>query len=455
MTIDIRYHRYITAISGNTIAVDAPVFNHLERSLSQSFIYKYDPSSIRTNIGIEKLLVDIVTAGPESEDHALDAITFVGAENCWLRDATMQHFVHAGVQFTNSTRCTVERARAIDPHSLITGERRYNFSTHHAQLILFRDSFASFARHAFVTNGTSTDSGIVALNSTVDHNSHVCRSASALVHGAAVRWADRGQSARVDDVFGFYNRGNFGTGHGWAAGHSVIWNTNAGGGRILVQKPPTAQNYAIGCFGNVTGAGPFAGPAGYQEGSNLPGLAAAVTLSRAGRAATDQLCAARRDCAFCADAVLDWQQFHVGRPGVDILVRRRRSGWIQHLQQRPLCRIHHRHDLSPSPALSGATAYTFTVHAADAAGNLSESSNAVLVTTAPSSERPTIVFEAEDLAFTAVGANRSVANETFASGGQFPSNFRYVSFGADGTPPPKANTSTSCCPPFQREPTPS
>jgi chitodextrinase len=85
--------------------------------------------------------------------------------------------------------------------------------------------------------------------------------------------------------------------------------------------------------------------------------------------------------------------------------------------------------------LSGATSYTFTVHAADASGNLSESSNAVLVTTAPSSERPPIVFEAEDLAFTAVGANRSVANETFASGGQFPSNFKYVSFGADGTPP--------------------
>ena len=63
--IDIRYHRYITAISGNTIAIDAPVFNHLERSLSQSVIYKYDPAAIRRNIGIEKLLVDIVTDGPD------------------------------------------------------------------------------------------------------------------------------------------------------------------------------------------------------------------------------------------------------------------------------------------------------------------------------------------------------------------------------------------------------
>src|SRR6266850_2395606 len=269
--IDIRYHRYITAISGNTIAIDAPVFNHLERSLSQSFIYRYDPAAILRNIGVEKLLVDIVTAGPDSENHATDAITFVGAEDSWLRDATMQHFVHAGVQFTNATRCTVERARAIDPHSIVTGERRYNFSTYHAQLILFRDSFASYARHAFVTNGTSTDSGSVALHSTVDHNltfaeAHRRWSTGLLFDGLnAVNRAS-------GDVFGFYNRGNYGTGHGWATGHSVIWNSDAAGGRILVQKPPTAQNYAIGSFGNVSGAGPWAGAPGYQEGSNTPGL---------------------------------------------------------------------------------------------------------------------------------------------------------------------------------------
>lgn len=431
--IDIRYHRYITAISGNTIAIDAPVFNHLERSLSQSFIYKYDPSSVRTNIGIEKLLVDIVTDGPDSENHALDAITFVGAEDCWLRDATMQHFVHAGVQFTNSTRCTVERARAIEPHSLITGERRYNFSTYHAQLILFRDSFASYSRHAFITNGTSTDSGSVVLNSTSDHNytfaeAHRRWSTGLLFDGLNTSNRSSG------DVYGFYNRGNYGTGHGWAAGHSVIWNTNADGGKILVQKPPTAQNYAIGSFGNVTGAGPFAGPTGYQEGSNVPGLQpqslyleqiaqrqnssappdvtapSATTLSSTGNSATSV------DLAWTSssdDVAVDG--YNIFSNGRFVAFTTGRSFTVT--------------------GLNGATPYTFTVHAADAAGNLSESSNAVLVTTTPSSERPPIVFEAEDLAFTAVGANRSVANETFASGGQFPSNFKYVSFGADGTPP--------------------
>jgi hypothetical protein len=434
-SVDIRYHRYITAISGNTIAVDAPVFNHLERSLSQSYVYKYDPAAIRRNIGIEKLRVDIVTAGPESEDHATDAITFVGAEDCWLRDATMQHFVHAGVQFTNATRCTVERARAIDPHSIITGERRYNFSTYHAQLILFRDCFASYARHAFVTNGTSTDSGSVALHSTVDHNltfseAHRRWSTGLLFDGLTA------VNRSSNDVFGFYNRGNYGTGHGWATGHSVIWNSDAAGGRILVQQPPTAQNYAIGSFGNITGAGPWAGPPGYQEGSNTPGLEpaslyleqvaqrqshvappdvtapGAPTLSTTGHDATSVGLAwtvASDDVAVDGYNVFRNGAFAGFTTGTTFAV----SG------------------------LGGGTSYTFTVHAADAAGNLSAPSNAINLTTGPGTPvKPPVVFEAEDLAFTAVGATASVATETFASGGRFASNFKYVSLGADGTPAP-------------------
>ncbi|WP_188194917.1 hypothetical protein [Nonomuraea sp. SYSU D8015] len=41
---------------------------------------------------------------------------------------------------------------------------------------------------------------------------------------------------------------------------------------LIVQKPPTAQNYAIGCHGTVTGDGPFQQPAGHIEGANRPGL---------------------------------------------------------------------------------------------------------------------------------------------------------------------------------------
>src|SRR5690606_25498542 len=67
-------------------------------------------------------------------------------------------------------------------------------------------------------------------------------------------------------TLGIYNRGSYGTGHGWALAHSAAWGCNMGDASLVVQKPPTAQNYGIGCKGIVTGEGPFADPAGLIEG---------------------------------------------------------------------------------------------------------------------------------------------------------------------------------------------
>jgi hypothetical protein len=69
-----------------------------------------------------------------------------------------------------------------------------------------------------------------------------------------------------------YNRGRYGTGHGWSSANSVAWNCDARrsgvDGQILIQRPPTAQNFAIGCKGVVTGNGPFNHPTGYIERPN-------------------------------------------------------------------------------------------------------------------------------------------------------------------------------------------
>ncbi len=206
------YNRFITGIRGDTIFVDVPMFNHLIRSLSQSYIYKYSRSGLRTKIGIENIRIDIETAGGTDEAHAWDAIALTQIENAWVKNCTMLHFGQAGVETSTATRVTIDSCKALDPVSIITGERRYN--------IVFRNANVSF-------------------------------------------------------VLGLYNRGYYGTSHGWAIAHSVLWNCDATGKQVIVQRPPTAQNYAIGCKGTVAGVSPpapFAEPQGYIEGSNLNGL---------------------------------------------------------------------------------------------------------------------------------------------------------------------------------------
>ena len=48
-------------------------------------------------------------------------------------------------------------------------------------------------------------------------------------------------------------RGRSGTGHGWAGANMVFWNCRAS--NIDCQKPPTANNYCIGCTGKIQGSG--------------------------------------------------------------------------------------------------------------------------------------------------------------------------------------------------------
>ncbi|MDR2674722.1 MAG: peptidoglycan-binding protein [Opitutaceae bacterium] len=270
--LDIRYHRYVTAAGGGRLTLDAPVFDHLDRARSRGYVAKFDDAGTVRHVGVEDLFIDVETEGAASENHAADCIRFQQSENCWVRRVTARHFWHAGVQFGGgSTRATVESCRALDPRGVATGGRFYNFGTAGAQLVLFRDCLATGARHAFVCNGGSLDSGIVFL---------ACVSEGALASSEGHRrWSqgvlfDNFIARRPDTriVLGLYNRGRYGTAHGWGLAHSVAWRCAAGGGRICVQRPPHAQNYAIGCRGDVSGEGPFKAPRGHIEGTDRAGL---------------------------------------------------------------------------------------------------------------------------------------------------------------------------------------
>ncbi len=274
------FNRYITKIDGNEITIDAPVFNTLIKNLAQSYIYKYTRSGIKTNIGIENLRIDIETKGGTDEAHAWNAIDLFQIEDSWVKNCTMIHFGQSGVRTNTASRITVEECSALDPVSIITGERRYNFQVYTAsQQILFYKCRATNGRHHYMSNGMSLTSGCVFLDCTssgayASSEGHRRWSMGLLYDNLVELDGPRaGLNARL---LGLYNRGNYGTSHGWAAANSVAWNCDMHNGDLIVQKPPLAQNYAIGCFGkNVTGISPpasFDEPSGFIEGTNKDSL---------------------------------------------------------------------------------------------------------------------------------------------------------------------------------------
>ncbi|WP_433022041.1 hypothetical protein [Kribbella sp. CA-294648] len=267
-------NRYVQSIRGNTVTVDVPLFDHLRRNLSQSYLYVWDRAGLVTGVGVESLRIDIQFAGDPDLDeaHAWVGVKVRQVEDAWVRDSTFLHFAKAGVETYEATRVTVRNCRALDPASVITGGLRYNFNCEaFSQQVLFADCHASKARHAFISNGTSSASGIVFLRGTSE--GALASSEGHRRWSQGLLWDNhRDIAPQVNLALGIYNRGDYGTGHGWATVHSVGWNCDTATARLVVQKPPTAQNYAIGCRGVVTGDGPFSQPAGYIEGANRTGL---------------------------------------------------------------------------------------------------------------------------------------------------------------------------------------
>lgn len=269
--IDIVYNRYVTAVdfAENKISLDAPIYDHFDRSLAQARVYVLNKTNLRNNIGIENLRIDIETAGELDEDHARNAIRLIGVEDCWVSNVTALNFIYAAVDTRIASRVTVRDCEGLEPHSEITGARRYNFAVGaFSNNILFENCHATEGRHSYVSNGTSSVSGIVFRNSTSDNDYSASEGHR--------RWSQgllfdniTFTNPEANNALGLYNRGSFGTGHGWSSVHSVAWNvTIPFSSGLILQRPPGRQNYAIGCNAIIRNQGSFTHPRGFQELTN-------------------------------------------------------------------------------------------------------------------------------------------------------------------------------------------
>jgi hypothetical protein len=267
-SINIVMKRRITGISGNVIAMDVPVYNHLNRSLSESLVYKINLGAQISEAGVENFRLVLASDDPLANNHGNSAIVFNGVTDSWAYGVTVLHFRYTGIGATNSTFVTIQNSRALEPHSPLSGGYRYNFNVmDRANNILFTDVHASYARHCFISNGTASVSGVVFHNGTsfnaYNPSEGHRRWSMGLLFDKLVF-----NEAVTNTPIALYNRGTYGTTHGWSSAHSVVWNSDTGPGkRIVIQKPPTAQNYGIANRETVTGVGPFPGEAGHIEGT--------------------------------------------------------------------------------------------------------------------------------------------------------------------------------------------
>ncbi|MEO0531522.1 MAG: hypothetical protein AAF266_13250, partial [Planctomycetota bacterium] len=243
-SFNLRYDRVITRIEGDRVFVDAPLTNSFEQQYGGGTIRRYTWANRIENVGVENLRAESDFASATDEDHSWNFLSIDDAQNVWVRDTTSAHFARSAVLSNPGAKwVTVDGATNLTPKSEIRGGRRYSYDLS-GQLELVTNSEANEGRHDFVNNSTRPAGPHVFHNSVANNALDET--------GPHQRWATGTlfDNIPVDgDQINVRNRGNFGTGHGWAGANMVIWNSTADS--YIVQNPPTAQNWLVGSVGQL------------------------------------------------------------------------------------------------------------------------------------------------------------------------------------------------------------
>lgn len=261
---DLQYERIITKVEGNMIFLDNPIVMAMETKYGGGEIYKYSFEGRISQVGIENLYCESEFEKDTSENHAWDAIAFNSIEQGWIQNVTARYFGYSCVNLGSQAKnISVLNSNCFDHKSVITGGRRYSFNNN-GQLNLFMNCHATDGRHDYVT-GARTCGPNVFYNCTA-------KTTHADI-GPHHRWASGTLYDNIvtDGEINVQDRGNWGSGHGWAGVTQVLWNCTVK--RAAIQNPwDVGNNYCIGLKGEKYD-GRFKGrPDALWEGRNQEGL---------------------------------------------------------------------------------------------------------------------------------------------------------------------------------------
>lgn len=260
----LRYERKITGIQGNKVFIDNPVVMQMETKYGGGAIYKYEYKGRIKEAGIENMRFESEYASDTDEDHGWIAVGFNHIENGWVRNVSAYHFGYACVSLAQGARnITVTDSKCFDAKSQITGSRRYSFNND-GQQNLFMNLETTEGRHDYVT-------GAKVCGPNVFYN---CKSSKTHADiGPHHRWTTGTLYDNIitDGEINVQDRGNWGTGHGWAGVTQVLWNCKVKG--AAVQNPwASGKNYVIGLQGQQLQGRLKGRTHGEWEGQNQTGL---------------------------------------------------------------------------------------------------------------------------------------------------------------------------------------
>jgi hypothetical protein len=235
--------RTIRAIDGNRVTFDVPLPDSIDARYldppGAALVKCSHPGRI-AQVGVEDLHIlappqDVTITQPHHS-----ALRVSNAIDGWVRHMAIDDTVNSLTLGGTARRITVEDVTIR--HSVPTrgSAKPADFAANGSELLFHRCAAKGDNVFFFVTGAKATGPNVL-LNGTFEGDQavepHQRWATGLLLDGCRVR------GGGID----LMNRGEMGSGHGWTIGWAVAWNCVAD--RLLIQQPPGAVNWAIGCRG--------------------------------------------------------------------------------------------------------------------------------------------------------------------------------------------------------------
>ena len=232
--------RKIAAISGKKITLEVPLSDSFDSKYLNppgTSVVKIRPPTRISQAGIEHLRIE---SPPQAINHTEPHFTAlrISGEDCWVRDVICEETMNSvGV---SGHRITLERV-AVNRRAAHQGSSKpAEFAPNAGQVLLDRCSAVGDNIWYSATGGGQAGP-IVLLHCTFRGNGRV---------ESHQRWTTGvlyDNCRAIGGGIDLRNRGSMGSGHGWTMGWGVAWNCEAGS--FVIQNPPGAVNWMIGCIG--------------------------------------------------------------------------------------------------------------------------------------------------------------------------------------------------------------
>jgi len=241
---NISYLRKVTAVSGDTITIDAPMVDVIDPLYAKGTVSKYKATWASLG-GVENMSITSNYTTDTAENHGWEAIDFNNFKNGWVRNVDVYYFAYAAVQiYATSAWITVDSCKMIDAKcGALAG-----FSFHYeGQRCLTKNCWTRNGNHDYVI-GTKDSGPNVFLNS--------ISTKQQMDIGPHLHWGtgclfDNITSDGIQEAINRANEGA-GVGQGWGGAQICYWNCTAPS--IEVQDiPGDERNWAIGCVASPAG----------------------------------------------------------------------------------------------------------------------------------------------------------------------------------------------------------